>query len=134
MGRFRFVSFASFIVATSVHGQVPGGCTGNGQSSAMNFFQVNTGLPPLAASVTAHIGDTLFYQLQVGVPTGACSATNINAFVTFPDGTSVQFLSGASINSGTTVICPGNSSCVNTNSYKYTVRAQDVGSNFTSIA
>jgi uncharacterized repeat protein (TIGR01451 family) len=77
-----------------------------------------------------HVGDTIFYQLQLGVPGTACQASNVNAFIKFPDGTVVQFLSGATIFQGDTITCPGDPRCINTNLYRYTVRAQDIGSNF----
>src|SRR3989454_7681401 len=69
-------------------------CSGNGQSSTIKFLV--GGVPQ--NDVTVHVGDTLFYQVTVAVPADqSCAATNVDAFLGFPDSTSVQFLSHACI-------------------------------------
>jgi hypothetical protein len=117
------------LLSSRVQAQVPPGCTGNGQLSAINFLP--GGNPPPVSTLKVHVGDTIFYQLQLGVPGTACQASNVNAFIKFPDGTVVQFLSGATVFQGDTITCPGDPRCINTNLYHYTVRAQDIGANFT---
>ena len=104
-------------------------CSGNGQSSTIKFRVGGA----LQNDVTVHPGDTLFYEVTVGVPKDlSCAATNVDAFLAFPDGTVVQFLSKACIaGNGGSISCPStNAACINTNLLQYTVRTQDVGKAF----
>src|SRR5258705_7133678 len=92
-------------------------CSGNGQSSTIKFLV--GGVPQ--NDVTVHVGDTLFYQVTVAVPADqSCAATNVDAFLAFPDGSSVQFLSHACIGANGTanITCPGDPACINSDRLK----------------
>src|SRR5205809_80274 len=66
-------------------------CQGNGQSSTINFLIL--GQNP-RNDVAVHVGDTLSYQVSVGVPGDqSCAATNVDAFLETADGAVIQFLS-----------------------------------------
>ena len=94
-------------------------CSGNGQSSKLSLLV--GGVPQNDAVV--HVGETLFYQVTVGVAADqSCAETDVNAFLGLPDGTVVQFLSRACIaGNGGTITCPGDPACINTNLLNYTV-------------
>src|SRR5262245_32154807 len=88
--------------------QAQTGCSGNGQTSTIRFLVGGFG-GAAVNDITVHVGDTLFYQVTVGVPPdGSCPATNVDAFLSFPDGTEVQFLNNADIGQGVSITCPGN--------------------------
>src|SRR5215212_9232052 len=99
------VSLWMFSHALGLQAQVPPGCTGNVPVSAIGFLP--GGHPPAVSTLKVHIGDTIFYQVQVGVAGTACQASNVNVVVKSPDGTVVQFLSAVTIFQGDTVTCPG---------------------------
>jgi len=116
---------AALLSVCSVQAQT--GCSGNGQTSTIKFLVGGFG-GAAVNDITVHPNDTLFYQVTVGVPPdGSCPATNVDAYLAFPNGTVVQFLSHANIGQGVSITCPGNPACINTNSLQYTVRPQDVG-------
>jgi hypothetical protein len=106
-------------------------CSGNGVSSPAPKFLVG-GVPQ--NDVTIHVGDTLFYQVGVAVPADqSCAVTNVNAFLGFPDGSIIQFLSQACIaGNGGSITCPGDPACINTDLLRYTVGTvqDDVGKAF----
>src|SRR5215813_3831439 len=124
----------------SVQAQVPPLCQGNGSQGSINFCLNPPACDTLSSSRTVHVGDTVNYELEVGIQNGRCSATNVNAFVKFPDGRVIQFLSGATLigspagGASTAIRCPGDPQCINTAQYFYVVRSQDIGSNFCVVA
>jgi hypothetical protein len=72
------------------------------------------------------VGDTISYTVKVEVPAGSenCSAVGVTATLYLPNGTPIQYLTGASLTPGVPITCPGGPGCL-AGPYTYVVSTND---------
>src|SRR5262245_26048513 len=74
----------------------------------------------------AHVGDTItISSVDVFAPLNSCTATNVTAWVIYPNGGIAQWLTNASLAPNSSIICPGSGACL-AFPLNYVVQSNDV--------
>src|SRR6266542_2139782 len=95
--------------------QDPAGCTANGLNTVLT----------VSPAGSVQDGTTLTYTISYSNNgASACNITAVNASLTLPDTTFLTILTGATLNVGATITCPGGAGCA-AGPYTYVVKQAD---------